>query len=71
MTMRSFCEKLGSTFLSGVVLCAVAPGCDSGSSLEKPAPAVDLKPDMNKMPGYNDMQKDLAKKGVKSPAPEK
>ena len=67
--MRSFRERLGITFLSGVMLCAVLPGCDSGGSgLEKPAATTELKPDMSKMPGYDDMQKDLAKKGIKPPA---
>ena len=67
--MRSLRERLGITLLSGVRFCAFLPGCDSGGpGLEKPATTTDLKPDMNKMPGFNDMQKELGKKGIKPPA---
>jgi hypothetical protein len=72
MTKGPFCKRLAVSLLAGAVVCGTISGCDSSSSIEKPAPSVDLKPDMNKMPGYNEMQEKLkAKKGAtaKTPAP--
>jgi hypothetical protein len=72
MMKGSFCNRLAVSFLAGAVVCGTLSGCDSSSSLEKPAAGVDLKPDMNRMPGFNDMQEKVkAKKGVVSrkPAP--
>jgi hypothetical protein len=72
MMKGSFCNQLAVSFLAGAVVCGTLSGCDSSSSLEKPAPGVDLKPDMNKMPGYNDMQEKMkGKKGAvpHTPAP--
>jgi hypothetical protein len=70
MMKGSFCKRLAVSFLAGAVVCGTLSGCDSSSGLEKPAPGVDLKPDMNRMPGFNDMQEKMkAKKGATSRTP--
>jgi len=68
--MRLTFPRTAATFLSLAVLCAAAPGCGGSSEIEKPAPTTDLKPDMNRMPGFNEMQDQLkAKKGGAKKAP--
>ena len=57
--MRSLFQWPAVLVIAAAVFCAAVPGCGGPSGLEKPAENVDLKPDMNKMPGFNEMQEKL------------
>jgi hypothetical protein len=66
VTMRTSRTQLVGAVLGGLLL-GIAPGCGGTNELEKPPPGVmDQKPDMNKMPGFNEMQEKLkAEKKIK------
>ena len=68
--IRQFCLKAG-VLLTSVALCGAISGCDGGSGLEKPSPQVDLQPDMNKMPGFKEMQDQVKQKKSGKAAPAK
>ena len=58
-SMRSLRTQLVGAVLGGLMLGAIA-GCGGASDLEKPAPDVaNQKPDMSKMPGFNEQQDKL------------
>ncbi len=64
--MRSLSSKVGFSLLFSFALCGMLIGCDGGGDgLEKPSPKANLQPDLNRMPGFNQMQDDLKKKGYK------
>jgi len=61
--MRVSSTRFAASLLAGAVMFAFLPGCGGPSGLEKPPENKDMKPDMNKMPGFNEMQDKMKKQG--------
>jgi len=61
--MPSIRTRFGLTTLAGLIFACTIPACDGSSGLEKPPDPANAKPDMNKMPGFNEMQEKLKKEG--------
>jgi len=71
MTTRSFLKRLVVSCFAGAGLLGSLPGCgDSASNLERVEPGTE-KPDMNKMPGFNEMQGQMKGKKGATTAPAK